>query len=173
MEYLQSTLCAVIAVIAVIAPIRFNRLRSFAQMSMFAFALTIATGSVLASVIALAGSSAGVGLAAIAGIFITQRMVSSLRQRYGAARRLSDNQPLLLMDGPSILLENLRRARVPGSDLIAKLREANVLHLDQVRAAVLETTGDISVLHGPRDGPAYRSGCSSGRAANEDLLWCP
>lgn len=57
------------------------------------------------------------------------------------------------MDGPQILHENLRRARVPETDLIAKLREANVLNLDQVRAVVLETTGDISVLHGGPDGP--------------------
>ena len=33
-------------------------------------------------------------------------------------------------------------------DLIAKLRESNVLDFAEVRAAVLETTGDISVLHG-------------------------
>jgi uncharacterized membrane protein YcaP (DUF421 family) len=32
--------------------------------------------------------------------------------------------------------------------LIAKLWEANVLQLSEVHAAVLETTGDISVLHG-------------------------
>ena len=29
-----------------------------------------------------------------------------------------------------------------------KLREANVLNTNQIRAVVLETTGDISVLHG-------------------------
>lgn len=29
-----------------------------------------------------------------------------------------------------------------------KLREANVLDLSQVRAVILETTGDVSVLHG-------------------------
>ena len=32
--------------------------------------------------------------------------------------------------------------------MIAKLREANVLDISEVRAVVLETTGDISVLHG-------------------------
>ena len=34
------------------------------------------------------------------------------------------------------------------SDVLAKLREANVLAMTDVRAVVLETTGDISVLHG-------------------------
>ena len=37
-------------------------------------------------------------------------------------------------------------------DIYGKLREANVLDFDQVQAVVLESTGDISVLHGdPRD----------------------
>jgi len=52
-----------------------------------------------------------------------------------------------MTDG-EILHETLRATRVAEEDLIAKLREANGLDLAPVRAAVLETTGDISVLHG-------------------------
>lgn len=39
------------------------------------------------------------------------------------------------------------RAIVGESDLMAKLREANVIQLDEVLAVVLESTGDMSVLH--------------------------
>ena len=42
----------------------------------------------------------------------------------------------------------LSETRVARADLIAKLREANALRFLDVRAVVLETTGDISVLHG-------------------------
>lgn len=58
-----------------------------------------------------------------------------------------DNSPLLLMDGGTILEENLRKARVTEGDLRSKLREANVTSLSQVKAVVFETTGNISVLH--------------------------
>lgn len=51
------------------------------------------------------------------------------------------------MNKDKILFENLKRARVEKSQLIAKLREANVLDFSQVEAVVMETTGDISVLH--------------------------
>ena len=44
----------------------------------------------------------------------------------------------------------MRARRVEEDDLIAKLREANVCDLSDVRAVVLETTGDITVLHGSR-----------------------
>ena len=51
------------------------------------------------------------------------------------------------MKGDQILEKNLRYARVEKSQLIAKLREANVTQFNQVLAVVLESTGDISVLH--------------------------
>ena len=66
--------------------------------------------------------------------------------------RIIDNNPLLLMDGPNILEENLRKARVTKGDLRSKLREANVLQLSQVKAVIFETTGDISVLHSSNAG---------------------
>ena len=46
-----------------------------------------------------------------------------------------------------ILEENMAKANVSKYELIAKLREANALNFDQVLAVVLETTGDMSVLH--------------------------
>ena len=52
-----------------------------------------------------------------------------------------------MYDG-KVIDKALNVSRVAESDLFAKLREANVLELNQVRAVVLETTGDISVLHG-------------------------
>ena len=58
------------------------------------------------------------------------------------------NQPALLMKDGVILHAALKATRVAETDLIAKLREANVLDFTQVRAVVLETTGDISVIHG-------------------------
>lgn len=51
------------------------------------------------------------------------------------------------MNGSEILHKNLKYARIDKAQLIAKLREANVLDFNQVEAVVLESTGDISVLH--------------------------
>lgn len=55
------------------------------------------------------------------------------------------------MDGSEILDENLKYARIEKTQLIGKLREANVIDYNQVRAVVLESTGDISVLHSSDD----------------------
>ena len=67
---------------------------------------------------------------------------------------ISDNEPIVLMAGDRILRDNLDKTRVTENDLWGKLREANVLDPSEVRAVVLETTGDISVLHGEAGGQA-------------------
>ena len=58
------------------------------------------------------------------------------------------NKPRLLMRDGVMNEEALKAARVTKSDVIAKLRESNALDFDKVRAVILESTGDISVLHG-------------------------
>ncbi len=120
--------------------------RSFSKMSSFDFAMTVAVGSVLATTILSASVSLMQGITGLAALYLIQ-MGAAVMRRFAWFKQLIDNTPLLLMEGPQILHDNLRKAQVTEGDLRSKLREANVLQLDQVRAVVFETTGDISVLH--------------------------
>lgn len=146
----QSLLAIVITAIGIyLAVIIFTRLagkRSFSKMSSFDFAMTVAVGSVIATTILSSSVSLWDGIVGLAAIYILQISIAILR-RFSIIKRAVDNSPLLLMDGKNILDKNLKKARVSEGDLRSKLREANVLKLEQVRAVVFETTGDISVLH--------------------------
>ncbi len=125
-------------------------LRSFSKMTSIDFALTITTGAVLASTLLTQSVPLLQGAVALVALFAIQAAVSWGR-RHGLSAAV-DNDPLVLMAGGRMLRDNLRRARVTENDVWAKLREANVLRPDEVRAVVFETTGDISVLHGEPDG---------------------
>jgi len=57
------------------------------------------------------------------------------------------NKPVELLRKGKISKDNLRLTGVSENDLMAKLREANALNLNNVLSVVLETTGDISVIH--------------------------
>ena len=46
---------------------------------------------------------------------------------------------------------DLNKVEITENELRGKLREANVIRLNEVKAVVLETTGDVSVLHGDDD----------------------
>lgn len=139
-------LSAVIMVPVVIAIIRMMGLRSLSKMSSFDFAVTVAIGSVMASSVATSTPVAN-GALAVASLLVVQAAIARLRRRDGF-ENVVDNTPSLLMRDGDFIDDALARCRVTRSDVIAKLREANVLSMTDVRAVVLETTGDISVLHG-------------------------
>lgn len=141
---IAATAVGMYAVLAVF--IRLNGLRSLTKMSSFDFVTTLAIGSTLAAVMLADRPSLLQGVATLAALFIIQGGVAWLRKRFDL--QAIDNAPVLLMDGSRILQDNLRTSRVTLEDLFAKLREANVLDLDEVHAVVLESTGDVSVLHG-------------------------
>jgi uncharacterized membrane protein YcaP (DUF421 family) len=126
--------------------IRIAGLRSMSKMSSFDFIMTVAAGAIVGSTALTTGSLAE-GATALAVLFVLQIGIAFGRRNFGL-RGAVDNTPLLLMHGEEILEEHLDRARITVEELHGKLREANVLHYSQVKAVVLETTGDVSVMHG-------------------------
>lgn len=131
---------------------RLAGLRSFSKLSSFDFAVTVSIGSVLASAILSANPPVVRAAAALASLYAIQIGVATARRRWSFVSRVVDNRPLLLMAGRHVIEDNLKIAKVTRDDLRAKLREANVLSLDEVRAVIMESTGDVSVLHGPVGG---------------------
>lgn len=132
--------------LAVVIYTRLIGLRTFSKMSSFDFAVTVAIGSVMASV-SLTGSSLLAGVLAVGALLGVQYLVAQLRKR-GPFSSVVDNAPIVLMAGSQFLHDNLRRTRVTEDDVRAKLREANAYNYDMILGVILETTGDISVIHG-------------------------
>lgn len=150
---LMTLLSAAGIYLGIVVYTRLAGLRSFSKMSSFDFAITVAFGSIIAATVLTENPPLLQALAALGSLYFLQIGLAAARHRFDRVSQLVDNQPLLLMDGATMLRENMHAARVTEADLWAKLREANVLHLGQVRAVVMESTGDISVLHGDDGAP--------------------
>ncbi len=133
----------------VMALIRLIGLRSLSKMTNFDFVATVAFGSLLAG-IGQASSWTAVwqAMAAMTGLLAVQYILARLRKTSDAAEDAMQNEPLVLFENGSFCSKAMSQTRVAKSDIYAKMREANVLSLGAVRAVVLETTGDVSVLHG-------------------------
>lgn len=136
---------AIFSVIMIIT--RIFGLRTFAKMSSFDFASTIAVGSILASIIINNDQSILKGSIALFCIIAFQTLFSYLVRKNSWFKKLFTNKPQLLMKDGEIFYENLKSCNIGVSDLMGKLREANVHKLSEVQAVVFESTGDISVLH--------------------------
>lgn len=147
MDYFEPLFRAAIAVAAVIALTRLNGLRSFSKMTSFDFALTVATGSIIAATVLNIDQHIWIGLVSLVSVFSVQAIVSRIRFGSDAFQKVTENEPLMLLENGEFLTENLTRSNVTKGDIYGKLREANALSMAHVRAVVLEPTGDISVLH--------------------------
>ncbi len=121
--------------------------RTFAKMSSFDFAVTIAMGSILADAVNKPVSSLMPAFVSLALLAFLQVLFAKILSSSDSFEKAMTNTPILLMKDGEIFEDNLKKALVSRADLMGKLREANVLQLSEVRAVVFETTGDISVLH--------------------------
>ena len=129
--------------------IRLVGLRALSKMSAFDFVATIATGSIIAQAATRSDWPGFLqAMAAIAAIFLVQWLLALARSRVGKVRELVGNEPVLLMEEGRFIEKAVLKTRVTREEVVENLRAANVGDFADVRAVVMETTGDISVLHG-------------------------
>jgi uncharacterized membrane protein YcaP (DUF421 family) len=147
---LRAALLSAVTLFWVIVVVRVIGLRSFSKMTPVDFVTTLAVGSLLAGAAqADAWPKFWQPVLAIAALLTLQALFARARERSGWLREASQNTPVLLMRNGAFIPDAMRAHRVVQTDIMAKLRGANVADLAQVHAVILETTGDISVLHGP------------------------
>lgn len=147
LQQLVAVFCAALAVYLVtIFLTRISGKRSFAKMSSFDFAMTVAVGALIGTSILSPSVPVLNGIIGLASLYFLQHVVGFLR-RYEAVDFLVTNKPVLLMKGPHVLKENLKKAHITENDLKARLRKANITSRDHILAVVFETSGEISVLH--------------------------
>ncbi|WP_306465089.1 DUF421 domain-containing protein [Gelidibacter salicanalis] len=135
---------------AVILYTRLFGKRSFSKMSSFDFAMTVAVGSMIATTILSESVSFLEGAVALLVVYALQLAAAFLR-RYKWFSKITDNQPTMVMDGQTLLRDNMKAVRVTEGDIRSKLREANVVRLSEIKAVIFESTGDMVVLHKNND----------------------
>ncbi|MDY8109547.1 DUF421 domain-containing protein [Fulvimarina sp. 2208YS6-2-32] len=145
----RGAVLSVLGLALIIAIVRIVGLRSFSKMTSFDFVITLATGSLLASIATVSSwTDAFQTAVAIAVLMGLQVLIARTRDRRNKVSDYLLNTPSLLMKDGEFIDETMNDCRVSRDDVLAKLRQANVKTFEDVRAVVLETTGDISVLHG-------------------------
>jgi uncharacterized membrane protein YcaP (DUF421 family) len=86
------------------------------------------------------------GFVLIATIAGWNLLLDWLTYRFEAMRKLLEPRPLLLVRNGRLQHRNLRRQLVSHEDLMAKLRDHGIEQLSEIKAAYMESGGEISVL---------------------------
>jgi len=72
-------------------------------------------------------------------------------------RRILCGKPVILIDNGTVLQDNLRKTRLTMDELMSHLRQKDILDLEAVQYAILETDGNLSVFPYPQRLPASAS----------------
>lgn len=148
---LWGLLSAGMVFVLVIVLTRLFGLRSYARLSTFDFAFTLAKGALIATIAINDKVSFFEGALGLLVIYTGEWITGSLRNRYSWFNRLVSNRPVLLMYKGRYIQKNINATRVSLDDIQFALRQKDIKCMEEVQAVVAEPTGQISVLTGDSD----------------------
>ena len=86
------------------------------------------------------------GIIPIITLFIMEELLSYLCLKSEGARGLISGKPSILIERGTIIEKELRRVRYNLNDLLEQLRLKNFSNLEDIDYAILETSGQLSVI---------------------------
>ena len=136
-----------------IAVVRIMGKRQIGEMEASEFVVTMLVANLAAIPMQDGGIPLYSGLVPILTVLGVELVLSSLSLRSIRLRRLLCGKPVILIENGRVLQENLRSTRVTMDELMGHLREKDVLEVETVQYAILETNGNLSVFPFPREMP--------------------
>ena len=94
------------------------------------------------------------GVVPIVTVLGAELVLSALALKNIRLRKWLCGKPVILIENGNILQKNLRKTRITLDELTGHLREKDVLDLNSVQYAILETNGNLSVFPYPKEMPA-------------------
>ncbi len=135
-----------IAYAGLLVVLRISGKRTLSKLTAYGLTVTVAFGSLLASVIVSRSIPLGDGMLAFALLAGLQWTVGWWSTRSGVVARIVTAQPVLLACHGRIDETALRRERLRNEDVRSAVRSAGHASLHDVLAVVLETDGSLSVI---------------------------
>lgn len=144
---LRVVIVGVLAYAALIFWLRLCGKRTLSKWNAFDFVVTIALGSILATVLLSKDVLLVEGIAAFALLVALQFAITWLSVRVDFVKRIIKARPTLLLRDGRMLSDALKAQRVTESEVLAAVRSSGFAALEEVGAVVLETDGTFSVVH--------------------------
>lgn len=151
---LLSYIRTIILYLILIAVVRLMGKRQLGQMEPAEFVVTMLVANLAAIPMQDGGIPLLSGLVPILTVLGVGMILSVLSLRLVPVRRWLCGKPVILIENGKILQNNLRRTSITMDELTGHLREKDVLSIDQVQFAILETDGNFSVFPYPKFKPA-------------------
>jgi uncharacterized membrane protein YcaP (DUF421 family) len=152
-DLLRILVIAPLAYLALIAFLRLGGKRMLSKMNAFDFVVTVALGSVLATIIMSKDVVLLEGLLGLGLLIGLQWIIAWSSTRSRRINRLIKSEPTLLFYRGEFLTQALREEHVSEDAIRAGMRSSGLGSFDDVEAVVLEADGKVSII---RPGSASR-----------------
>jgi uncharacterized membrane protein YcaP (DUF421 family) len=135
-----------IVYLALLVGLRLTGKRQVGQMTPFDLLLLLLLANAVQNAMTGPDTSVGGGLVAAGTLFGVNAVVAWTARRGKGAERVVEGEPTLLIRHGQEIAPNLAREGITHEDLLRALREHGVAALADVRTAILEVDGTVSVL---------------------------
>jgi uncharacterized membrane protein YcaP (DUF421 family) len=144
---MDSVLRATIVFVALLVLFRIVGKRGLAQMTAFDFVLLLVVGEATQQTLLGEDFSLTNAITVIATLVGLDRFANYIGFRFPKADRLLESVSVLLVDDGKLLEDRLKKEHVDPAEILTSARQAHGLErLDQVKYAVLEKDGGISIV---------------------------
>ena len=167
-EMILSYIRTIVLYLVLIAVIRLMGKRQVGQMEPSEFVVTMLVANLASIPMQDEGVPLYSGLVPILTVLGAELLLSAFSVSSVKFRRLLCGKPVILIENGKVLQENLRKTRVTLDELTGHLREKDVLDIESVQYAILETNGNLSVFPFPKYRPA--SAMEAGIQAKKQYL---
>jgi len=144
---MDAVLRAVAIYLVLMLIFRLTGKRTIAQLTPFDFVIILIVGG--ATQQALLGENFSVTYAAlvIATLVLLERLADLLSSRFPLLKRMTESVPVVLVEDGRSLPDVMKREQITTEDVMSSARlNQGLERMDQIRWAVLETSGGISIV---------------------------
>jgi uncharacterized membrane protein YcaP (DUF421 family) len=124
--------------------------RELSSLEPFDMILLVVIGDLVQQGVTQSDYSVTGAVTVIATIALLTALLAFVNYRFRPMRRVLEGEPIVLVEDGRPVQRNLRRERITVEELEAEGRQQQVSSIDDMRWAVLETSGQISVI--PKQG---------------------
>ena len=127
--------------------------RELSTMEPFDLILLVVIGDLIQQGVTQSDYSLTGALIVVSVIAVMTVLTSWVSFRFPRLRSVLEGEPIVLVEHGRVIDRNLRRERMTHDELAAEARRQQIADLEQVRLAVLETSGSVSFIVDDRPEP--------------------
>lgn len=135
-----------VAYFALVFLLRISGKRTLAKMNAFDFVVTIALGSILASVVLNKNIPLANGVIALLLFIGFQFLLTWLAVRVKKVKTLITSSPSLIFYKGNFLHTTMKKERITVEEIYSAARRQGISTLDSIDMIILETTGDMAII---------------------------